>query len=85
VDVIEQFRPFIEEQAAEISLGVLQLAPDLEQEARILLWRWGAARIASFPVSYVRTAIMWRMRNVRNVDLLRAVTEPTPEDQSKVA
>jgi hypothetical protein len=83
--VIEQFRPFIEQQAAEVGRGQPQLVPDLEQEARILLWRWGADKIASFPATYVRSAIVWKMRNVRNADMLRAVTEPTPEDQPKVA
>jgi hypothetical protein len=83
--MIERFRPFIEEQAVAVSAGVPQLVGDLEQEARILIWRWGVARVAAVPVAYVRTAIVWRMYNVRNADLSRAVGEPAHDDEARVA
>ena len=83
--MIERFGPFIEQCARTIAAGVPQLVGDLEQEARILLWRWGVARVAAVPVTYVRTAIVWRMQNVRNVDLSRAVGEAAGGDEARVA
>lgn len=84
-EMIASFEPFILEQAMEFAGRRKQLALDLAQEARILLWRWGVEKVSGVPLHWVHAALIWRMQDIRRFELLHAPTEPVPEDQSQVA
>jgi hypothetical protein len=62
---IEKHRPFIERAARVVSEYNESLAMDLEQEATILLWRFGVARLEQEEDRYVQGAIVKRMQKVR--------------------
>ena len=59
--VIAQYRPTINRAALYYSAHERQLALDLRQEAFILLWCTGAAKIATMTESYVNGMIYKRM------------------------
>jgi hypothetical protein len=68
---IARYQSFIKLKALIESEGDPQLAQDLEQEARIELWKFGSARIHAESDSYIEGVIVLTMRNARRTDRIQ--------------
>ena len=63
-EVISRYEGYIAYAASELAYDQGPLTADLEQEARILLWKMGAKKAAAMDEAMVKVAIVWRMIDV---------------------